>query len=161
MSAILAVAQTVVATPVATPIVQVVHDTITKVVTVPALSPQLVTGLMLAGLALAGYLASVLHQIFESLSKKPSGWARGFNIALQVVAGLAVSAVASYIAGTLALSWASLEDFLGQFLIVMGTSQTRYAFFKWVNSLGTSTSVADPIETTTTADVEVPRKAAV
>lgn len=163
MSVLLAAVSGVLATPVPTPSPIVVHDTITKVVTVVAASPQLVGGLELAGLALAGYLASVLHGVFEKLSKRPDGWSRGFNVALQVCVGLAVSAVAGLIAGTLVPTLRGVEDFLGSFLIVMGSSQTRYTFFKWVQSLGSGTSAPNPVDKTqqdnAAAEAVIPQKA--
>lgn len=157
----LAVAQIVSQAPVAAPAVQVVHDTVVVTKTVPALSATLVTGLMLAGLAIAGWLMSRLHEVFEGLSKRTDGWSRGVNIVLQVLVGLVVSAVASYINHTLTLSWASAEDFVGQFLIVFGSSQGRYTFFKWVRSLGTSSESVSPVLDAAPAEPVIPVKAAV
>lgn len=156
MSTTVQAVATVAASPSPSPLV--VHDTVTKVVTVVQASPLLVAGLQVAGLALAGYLASVLHQVFETLSKRPDGWSRGFNVSLQVLVGLVVSAVAGAMSGTLALNQRGILDFLGSFLIVMGSSQTRYIFFKWVESLGTDAVEPDPV---IAADEVVPQKATV
>lgn len=164
MSMLLAVvttAQAVVASPTPSPSPQVVQVTHEVVRTVQVASPELIKYAELALLVVGGLGASILHQVFESLSKRKDGWSRGFNLSLQVLLGLTVAALSAFINGQLILTWDSAINFAAMFLIVLGTSQGRYAFKKWVDSLGTDSATPDPVAALGVPDAIIPTKASV
>lgn len=158
MSALLAVVSSVVASPSPLPSPVVVHDTILKTITVAAHSPQFMRGAQLALLFLVGLGGSWVHQFFQSMSKKPGGWSDGVNIALQFLFGIVVATVAAFVTGGLTLDWASAENFAASLLVVLGTSQGRFMFKKWTDSLGTDELAPSPLDPAA-ADPSVPQKA--
>lgn len=169
MSLLLAVASSVVQAVVATPtpspspqVVQVIHEVVKTVQAAPQATVDQIKYAELALLVVGGLGASLLHQIFESLSKRKDGWSRGFNVFLQVLLGVTVAALSAFVNGQLLLSWDSAINFAAMFLIVLGTSQGRYSFKKWVDSLGTDNVATDPVNADPSVpDQVIPTKASV
>ena len=162
LAAITNVAQAVVASPTPLPSPLVVHDTITKLVTVPAVSPELMKAAQVALLFVAGLGGSWFHQFIEALSKRKDGFSTGVNVSIQFLFGILVAALAAFVSGNLHLTVDSALDFLASLLVVLGTSQGRYMFKKWTESLGSDEPLPSPTAQSQAGLVdEVPRKAAV
>lgn len=160
MSVFLSAVTAVVTTPlpVATPVV--VTNTVEVIKTVPAVSPELMKGAQVLLLLLSGIGASIFHQIIEAVfSKREGGWKATTNIALTFAFGLLIAALSAFVTGDLHLTYASGLDFLTTVLIVLGSSQGRYAFKKFVDSLGTDE--VESVPAVVVPEVVAPAKAAV
>lgn len=160
MSALLGVVQAAVASPTPLPSPVVVHDTITKFVTVAAHSPEFMRNMQLLLLFLVGLGGSWAHQFFQAMSKKPGGWSDGVNIALQFLFGIVVALVAAFVNGDLQPTLSSLSDFGASLLVVLGTSQGRFMFKRWTDSLGSDNVLPAPTATTDTTETSVPVRSA-
>lgn len=159
MGLLLSAVQSVAATPLPTPevIVKTVHD----VVTVPAATPEVMKSAQLGLLFLAGLGGSWMHQFFEALSRRKDGWSTGVNVTLQFLFGVTVAALAAFVNGELQLTFSSVSDFVSSLLVVLGTSQGRYMFKKWTDSLGSDNVLPVPTPQTDSAEQNDPVPAGV
>jgi hypothetical protein len=143
VSVLLAAVTATVTTPVPTPSPLVVHDYITKIVQVQAtLSPELLKGLTVLLLFLSGVGASIFHQVIEAVFGGKDGFSKGVNTFLSFLFGVVVAGLYIIVQGGITqINWDLITRFATALLVALGSSQGRWAFKKWVDSLGSDNPV--------------------